>query len=235
MSKQTGLKMSGIVIAILFLTSLLGATVLLMTPGSTKVEAREEDRLPDGHRFARRRLQHLADRDAPGLRLRPLRRTSPNPSAGISSPDLLADLKGPAAPPGFLICGARPASPSPEIASVDGPRLDLRLGDVTRTVLDLTHLSAGDRRNRHDVVEGEPQGMLQRPALQCRFVGRAGIMNEHDDFSPRAGVDADDGAIANERALREQPLEELAGRFRPPMLMRSSMRPTTTSNPSASM
>ena len=42
MSKQTGLKMSGIVIATLFLTSLLGATVLMMTPGSTKVEAREE-------------------------------------------------------------------------------------------------------------------------------------------------------------------------------------------------
>lgn len=42
MSKQTGLKMSGIVIATLFLTSLLGATVLMMTPGATKVEAREE-------------------------------------------------------------------------------------------------------------------------------------------------------------------------------------------------
>ena len=42
MSKHTGLKMSGIVIATLFLTSLLGATFLMMTPGSTKVEASEK-------------------------------------------------------------------------------------------------------------------------------------------------------------------------------------------------
>lgn len=41
-TKQMGLKMSGILIATVFLLSLLGASVLLMTPGSTQVEAREE-------------------------------------------------------------------------------------------------------------------------------------------------------------------------------------------------
>jgi hypothetical protein len=42
MSKQTGLKMSGILFAVLLSLSVLGATVMLLAPGSTKVEARED-------------------------------------------------------------------------------------------------------------------------------------------------------------------------------------------------
>ena len=40
--KQMALKMSGILFATTIALGLLGAMVLLMTPGSTKVEAREE-------------------------------------------------------------------------------------------------------------------------------------------------------------------------------------------------
>ena len=42
MGKQMALKMSGILFATTIALGLLGAMVLLMTPGSTKVEAREE-------------------------------------------------------------------------------------------------------------------------------------------------------------------------------------------------
>jgi hypothetical protein len=42
MSKQMGVKMSGYVFAAIFGLSLLAATILLMTPGSTTVEARED-------------------------------------------------------------------------------------------------------------------------------------------------------------------------------------------------
>lgn len=42
MSKQMGLKMSGIVLAAAIFMSVLGATILLLAPGSTEVEAREE-------------------------------------------------------------------------------------------------------------------------------------------------------------------------------------------------
>ncbi len=42
MSKHTGLRMSGIFFAAVFSLSLLGASIILMTPGSTTVEAREE-------------------------------------------------------------------------------------------------------------------------------------------------------------------------------------------------
>lgn len=42
MGKQMALKMSGILFATTLALGILGAMVLLMTPGSTKVEAREE-------------------------------------------------------------------------------------------------------------------------------------------------------------------------------------------------
>ncbi len=42
MGKQMALKMSGVLFATAIALGLLGAMVLLMTPGSTKVEAREE-------------------------------------------------------------------------------------------------------------------------------------------------------------------------------------------------
>lgn len=39
MSKHSGLKMSGILLGAVFVLSLLGAVILLVTPGSTSVEA----------------------------------------------------------------------------------------------------------------------------------------------------------------------------------------------------
>ncbi len=70
MGKQMALKMSGILFATTIALGLLGAMVLLMTPGSTKVEASEEVAsacrtvpvpLDEGYSISRVEMRELCD------------------------------------------------------------------------------------------------------------------------------------------------------------------------------
>ena len=72
MGKQMALKMSGILFATTIALGLLGAMVLLMTPGSTKVEAREEVAsvcrtipvsLDEGYSISRIEMRQVCDID----------------------------------------------------------------------------------------------------------------------------------------------------------------------------
>lgn len=72
MGKQMALKMSGILFATTLALGLLGAMVLLMTPGSTQVEAREEASgvcrtvpvsLDEGYSISRIEMRQVCDTD----------------------------------------------------------------------------------------------------------------------------------------------------------------------------
>ena len=71
MTKHMDLKMSRILFASVFVLSLLGGGILLMTPGSTQVEAREETAhcrmepvaLDEGYSISRIEMRKVCDLD----------------------------------------------------------------------------------------------------------------------------------------------------------------------------